>query len=442
MTRYHYSDSPLVESVEINAHNIGSSATIILRENAPPAEIDELILRLARLDMPTMKDVVDGKVAIQVRGIKNEEKLFSASDKLNPQKNATNKEMLPGDTTSGKKGFVSRLQKSPLFLSAIFYDMANAAFFVSGIQRGRHNPDGKFTASDISEMAIGGAWGAGDVLMTIYGKDRGAEELSAASEGLRKHLKTKGLEIPDQDTVNPDTLYQSGVLRETHNWLHKNILSVKYVAETSGGLFTASSALKKGNRNNEKLAAGLLIATGWFTSLLIEKPRGHKIFEVDQDKPLSLIGKAKRNPRAWLASPASIANNFLNIAGSLKERQQWKDHSAKKYDYTYNLFSACGFLIANTLFAISGQNRPPETEHEKEIGKDLILIAANTLASQPKLTETVIDETAEYVSSKFAHIKTNKEETKKAIMAKVEELNKTSWVARTQASQSSSNPAI
>lgn len=433
MAKYHYNDSALIECVEVSTHNIGSSATIILKDDALPNEVEELILQLAKRDLPTMRDVVDGKQAIQVRGIKNEAKLFTASDQLSLEKHTTTKEAMAGDKAA-KKGLVNSIQKSPLFLAALFYDLANAAFFVSGIQRGRHNPDGKFTGSDMAEMAVGGAFSAGDILMTIYGRDRGAEELSAASEGLRKHLASKGIDIPTKDTVSPDTLYQSGILRETHNWLHKNVLSVKCLAETAGGLFMAGSAMKSGNRNNRKLAAGLLISTGWFGSLMLEKPRGHKIFEVDTDKPLSAIEKAKHNPRAWLASPASIANNFLNISGSLQEKQRFKDHPTKKNDYVYNLFSACAFLVANSMFAISGKRRPAETEEDKQIGKDLILIAANTLASQPNLSKDAIDETAEYVSTRFAHIKMNKEEATNTIMAKVAELNRNTWVSRTQPS--------
>jgi len=439
MAIYHYKDSPLVESIEIKSQNIGFSATIMLRENASLDQIDELIMQLASRDFPTMRDIVDGKPALQVRGMKNEQRLLSASDKLNLKTNTAGKETT---LESGKEKFIDRVKKSPLFLSAVFYDLADMAFIVSGIQRGRHNPDGKLTRNDISEMAIGAAFGLGDMLMTMYGKENGAEELSAAAEGLRNHLREKGVIIPEGDNLNPDTLYKSGVLREIHNWMHKNVLFVKCLAETGGGLFMMGSALKPGNRNNGKLAAGLLLATSWLSTLILEKPRGYKIFDVDKDKPASLSEKIKGNPRAWLASPGSIANNFLNYAGSYQERKRWKDHPTRKNDYIYNVFSASSFLTANILFGISGQKRPPETEADKEISRDLVLMAANTLASQPELSRAAIDETAEYVSTKLAHVSMSKEEAAKAIMDKVTELNRNSWVARTQPSSSSPNAAI
>ncbi len=434
MTTYHYKDSSLIDSVVVEPLHTGfSTAVILFKDNTDPAQIEDLRKQLGEREFLTLIDTLDGKPALQVRGVQNAEKLLSASDKLSLTSNNVEKlgTSAPEKENVKKKGFRERVRNRSFLLSALFYDLGNIAFIVSGIQRGKHNPGGKFTPSDISEMAIGGAFSVGDILMTKYGKDDGSEELQAAAEGLEKHLKQKGIKIPEGDLLNPDTLHKSGAMEEVDRWLHKNIIYVKCLAEFAGGLFTMGSALKPGNRNNRKLAAGMLHATAWMATCLLEKPRGHKIFNVDVENP-SLIDKIKQNPRGWLARPASMTNNVLNISGALGERKRWQNDPLRKNDYIYNVFSASSFLVANTLFGISGSKRPQYTEDDKKIEQDLILIAANLLAKQPEIGKAAIDETAEYLSAKLAHVQMSKDEVTKALNDKIAALSKNAWVSRIQ----------
>ena len=44
-------------------------------------------------------------------------------------------------------------------------------------------------------MLIGAAFGVGDLVMTAYGHHRGDEELTAATEGLKKHLADNDITI-------------------------------------------------------------------------------------------------------------------------------------------------------------------------------------------------------------------------------------------------------
>ncbi len=439
MPIYTYKDSPLIESVTIKKGlEAGYDATILLKENANQEDIKEILEQFGNRKLPAMKDSINGIPAIQVRGIKDEKTLFAATDKLNPANNATNREKIPEDEKT-KESFTERMRKGSLLLPALFYDLGNIAFIISGIQRGRHNPGGKFTPNDFAEMGVGASFAFGDVLMTIYGKNSGAEELSAAAEGLRKYLKEKGINIPKEDRLNPDTLYKSGAFEAANNWMHKNIIYVRTLAESVGGLNMVASAIKPGHRNNQKLAAGLFLTTGWFATFLLEKPRGHKIFNVHDDPNLSLIDRIKDNPRGYLASSSSVANNFLNFAGALEERKKWKNDPAKRHDYIWNMYSTGAFLIGNILFGLSGKARPSETEADKRITQDLVLMAANTLASTPELGKVAIDEAAEYISTKLAHVQLSKEEAVKTISDKVAEITKGTWVSRTQPTSSSNS---
>lgn len=440
MTVLHFKHSPLIERIEIRQAGYAAQATIIPPENADPDKLEQLRIQLGRNDFSTLMDTVNGRAAIQVRGLRDEKILLSALEKLGYAHDKMDK------GSEKRPGFSERVRKKSLFLSAIFYDIGNAAFFASGIQRGRHNLDGKFTANDISEMMIGGAFTVGDVLMTAYGHTKGDEELEAASMGLKRHLHHKGITLPQGNELNPDTLHQSGAVKVADRWLRKHIIQVKCMSEFLGGLFTIHSALKPNNRNNGKLVAGILITIGWLATFVFEKPRGEQIFDGDTEKQ-GFIENVKHNPRGWIARPFAMGNNVFNLWGSLNpidgERKKYHDHitnaktpemrawaTRKQHDYGWNVVSACSFLVAHVLFGLSGSKRPKETEDDKAVMQDLVLLSANVLARQPKqIQDAAVAETAEYVS-RLAHVTLSKEQLATAISDKIASLSQSSWVTR------------
>ncbi len=460
MPIYRYTHSGLIDRMEISPPRRGvAQATIIAKENITAEQLERLRVAVAENGFSTLKDTVDGRAAIQVRGMRKEKDLLAAIEKMEPGITNIERETTPDDLAE-KRGYRDAVRDQSLFLSAIFYDIGNAAFFASGIMRGRHNKNGRMTPHDKSELMIGAAFSAGDVLMTMYGKHRGDEELQAVNEGLTDYLEKKGIELPEADALTPETLYETGIAKATNGWMRRHIIHIKCLSEFAGGLFTIHSATKPGNRNNGKLAAGMLISSGWLATFLLDDPPGHSIFDGSKPKPSNIAEIMMDNPRKCIAQPLAMGNNLANLWGSLNpvtgERARFRReiidaqkqvqtsntpeahaHLAytinKQHDYAWNVLSAGSFLIAHSLFGLSGSKRPEETKADKQIMDDLVLLSANMLAQQqPEVREVAIQQTAAYVSE-LSHVTMSEEQLAGAIRHKIESINKSTWATRVQA---------
>ncbi len=480
MSMYRYKNAALIDCVEITSPRVGlTQATLTAVDKADGTALETLREKLGAGGYSSLMDTKDGRPVIQVRGIKDEEHFVEFLEKLDLAKNGVEKDLTRVDHTPS---FSEKVRGKSLFLSALFYDLGNAAFVVSGIQRGKHNPDGKMTPNDRSEMMIGLSFGLGDLLMTFYGSAKGDEELQAAATGLRRHLQKKGIELPEGNVLNPDTLHQSGAVKATDRWLRKHIGQVKCFTETIAGLFTIHSAMKPGNVNHSKLAGGFLITAGWLATLLMDKPRGDQIFSPDKP-PSTILDSMSAIPRGTIAGPAAMFNNGLTLWGALNpkdgervkfrknmlEAQEKVDElsdfqlntllgktpedvagaqknlarlKASQHDFIWNVASSCCFLVANTLFSMSGAKRPSATDDDKRMSDDLVLLSANVLAKQsPQAREALVGEMAEYVS-KLAHVKMTKDQIAEAIHDKVERLPKSPWASRVQPAAAATAPHI
>ena len=465
MTTYHCQNSEVIERVEVHSpHHDSNVASITAHDCATGEQLEQLRAALGKKGYSTLMNVKDDKTAVEVRGIDNIPKFITQLKATGMAGHALVKD--ESTVEHQKIGFGDKLRSKSFFLSAIFYDIGNLALIISGIQKGRHNPNGKMTRHDKSELGIGASFAVGDILMTIYDA-KGNEELLAANQALTEHLRQKGIEVPSVDTLNPDMLHQTGAVKATDRWLRKNIVHIKCAAEVIGGLFTIHSALKPDARNDGKLAAGFLITTGWLSTFLLERPRGSEVFKdtnstIMPDSIEKMVPDAiLENPRGWVARPAAMSNNVANLWGAYNwtqknpgertkalkdvataEKNLREHHSAdhlkalslaknKQHDYMWNVTAACAFLVGNALFGLSGsKHRPNETEDDKRIMNDLVLLSANTLAQMPKQTrDTAIHETADYVS-KLNHVTLNKEQLAAAIHEKVDALSKSHWAAR------------
>jgi hypothetical protein len=459
MAIYRYKDSPLVDHVKVDmSHQGAARATIVSAANVDKAKFEALRMQLGAKDISTLMDTVNGRPTLQIRGFKDADALLNALTQVGISRTGMKIEKTAEDKKT--KSFRDKVRGKALFLSAIFYDLGNIAFIISGIQRGRHNKSGRLESHDYSEIGTGAAFSVGDLLMTFFGHDKGDEELQAAAWGLKRHLHKKGIEVPEGDALNPDTLHQSGTLKATDRWLRKHIIHIKCLSELAGGLFTIHAGLKQdahGNKNLGKLTAGLLISTGWLATFLLDKPRGHHIFDDDMAGSGSLSDKMINNPRAWIARPLAMGNNVANLWGSLNPKtgerarfrnelleaeQKLKAHNSpenhanmmyaknRQHDYMYNVFSACSFLIAHTLFGMSDNKRVSATGDDKVVMDDMVLLAANVLTKQPEAVRAAsIDEAAEFVSG-LAHIKMTKEQAATAIREKIQGLSQGAWSTR------------
>ena len=469
MSIYNYKNAALIDRVEVDSPRPPIvQATMVAAENADSGQLQELRKSLGKLGYSTLMDTSGQRATIQVRGLHDENSFIQALEKLDLGHDGVGKDLQKAPDK--QEGFVQKVRGKSLFLSALFYDLGNIALGVSGVQRGRHNPGGKFTKNDISEIMTGAAFAVGDVLMTYYGKDRGDEELRAADQGLRKYLHQKGIEIPQGDALNPDTLHQSGVMKGIDRWLHRHIAHVKCLTELTGGLFMIHSGMKRdkitGNMNRFKVAAGSLIAVAWASTFLLEKPRGEHIFKDKEDHDHDGVwDKMKNNPRALIAAPLAMSNNVFNLLGANNERKEGlaaiaaaeesvklsnsaaareklQYAQAKQHDYLWNILTASSFLVAHSLFGMSGSKGPSSSDDDARAMNDMVLLSANLLAQQPeKVRDTAIAETASFVSG-LAHIKHSPEEVEKAIRDKVNALSQSTWASRIQNAPDDKSPVV
>lgn len=417
-------------------------ATLTASPNTDAAQLERLRMQLGAEGFSTLMDTVNGRATLEIRGVKNANILLESLAKTGAIQGDETKEYTVDH--SKPVSFGKRVRGKAFYFSSLFYNLGNVAYIISGIQRGRHNKDGKITSHDVSETMIGAAFSVGDIFMTAYGHDKGDEELQAADQGLRRYLRQKGIQIPQGDTLNPDLLHQSGVVKATHRWMHKHIGRIKCLTEFTGGLLTIHAALNPHNRNQGKLVAGCLIAVGWLATFVLDKPRGHHIFTKHKSHK-GVMETVLDNPRAWIASPLAMANNIANLKGSYDERKRYLQDitsaqnpadrvwaERKQYDYLWNVTSACSFLVAHSLFGLSGTRHPYTTEDDKAVMEDLILLSANTLAKQPeKIRAAAVDETAQYVS-RLAHVTLDKDDIAKAINDKIAALSHSNWATRVQ----------
>jgi len=450
MLTYRHSH-PIIDRVELSSPQRGLyHARIIGTDGADAISMKELRNYLGSKSISTLMDTdKEGREIIEVRGLKNDKQLSTVLksygvNEVKPEGELENK---------GSGSFMEKISDNALFLSALWYDLGNIAFLVSGYQRGKHNKDGKFTSSDISEMMIGAAFGVGDLAMTFCGKDRGNNELIAVEEGLKEHLKKAGIELPKGNSLSPEGVHKSGAAQEIFRWIEKHIIQIKCVTETAAGGFTIKAAMKEGQTNYFKAAGGGLITLGWLGSFLMEKPSGHKIFD-GNDTPESLQEKITQNPRGWLARPSAMLNNFASLVGANQERKKSNLDIAeatkalagggagaaanlayaqnKRLDYTWNIVSAGAFLIANSLFGLSGAKRPAETKDDQHVMRDMVLLSANMLADQPKeLRDKAISEASDVVAN-LTGITATSNDIEKMIHEKIASLNSSKWADRIQ----------
>jgi len=336
----------------------------------------------------------------------------------------------PADKQIAQDSMREKIQKNAVFGSALFYDLGNISCIVSGIQRARHNRDGKWTASDVSEMMMGVAFSIGDALLTVYGKDKTKDPLIAFSEALSSHLTQQGIDIP---AATPDSVHKSGFFASVNDFLSYHITSIKCLSETVGGGFMIKAALKKDNFNAGKLTAGLLVSTGWLATFMLDKPHAPGFEFKPKDDPVNMNTSQKiwhwlnENPRGRIGTPFGMLNNLSNLAGSYSERKRFNQevfvaHNAlagksgaameaaqselnyatrKQHDWGWNVLTASAFLVGHSLFGLSGDKESVHAATDNhEFRQDILAVAANVLANVPdKARAHVVDETATYVTS-------------------------------------------
>lgn len=393
-------------------------------------------------DMLIIPEVADEKALLSVL---TEGKWTSG----NPQTIAT-----AADKQIAKDSVAQKIQKNTVFGSAILYNLGNLSQIVSGIQRARHNRDGKWTSNDVSEMMTGIAFTIGDLLLLGYGKDKKDDPLIAFSNALSGHLKQHGVELPK--SADAEAIAKSGFFSSVNEFLSHNITPIKCLSEAVGGAFLIKSSLKPGEFNPGKFAAGLLVATGWLATFILDKPHAPPYeFKSTYDPSNASTGERfwhwlNENPRGRIGTPFGMANNVANVYGTLwpldaptRKGEMFRfrddvtnaragvakgflditekvkgidttrrltgpelhDHlrytERKQHDWAFNVVTASAFFAGHALFAKSGDRTSDRAATDNpEFRDDILDVAANVLANVPaKMRDHAIGEAADYITS-------------------------------------------
>jgi hypothetical protein len=465
MPLYRWANSDIASMECIPQESGGHKSVLRISQNADATRLATLHERLLSEGIRHFTGFEDGTMTLTLPEVKDEKKLLSLVSQTGVVQGQAQTIETPADKEAANaKGGI---KKNALFLSALFYDLGNAAFVVSGIQRGRHNRDGKFTPSDISEIMIGVSFAVGDLLMTFYGHEKEKNPLTAYADALEKHLKKQGIEIPRGAGMTPETVQKSGFFEGVHHFLQENITVIKCMAETVGGSFMIKAGLKRGEENYSKVAAGMLLATGWLSTGLLSRTDKLPFEFKDKTPPEGrTVGGAayhwlEENPRGRIAGPLSMGNNILNLVGSyFSARDNYaqlgtaranladtltnhgeashaytsalgdlKYQEGKKHDYLWNVLSSCSFLIANSLFGLSGAKKDAAIDTGSEaVQQELLNVSANVLSNIPeKARNYAVMETAAYVS-RIKGIALTPKEIAQEIHTRIDEIQRTPFV--------------
>ncbi|MBY0406108.1 MAG: hypothetical protein K2Q01_00315 [Rickettsiales bacterium] len=451
MPKYQWDSGTIAQAESIT--NVPGKVEVILRpqKNATAHDLTALRQELGRNGLVNYvdQDAQGDRLIIPV--IKNEKLLIGTLEKGGWVKGVPSMTYTSEDKEIHHDSAREKMQKHSLLLSALFYDLGNVACMVSGWQRGKLNRGGKFTAADWSEMGVGVAFTAGDLLLTVFGKEEKKDPLLAFSDEMKNYLSAHDVVVPQGVGATPEAIHKSGVLSTAHDFLKRNVTSIKCLSETTGGALMIKAGLKPGNVNNGKVAAGLMLTTGWLSTFFLDKPNAPPYSfkpEVDvgsQNTGQKLVGWLKDNPRGRIAMPLGMANNVSNLYGSWKESKKFAGdvamarrsgnaaeiayNTAKQNDYVWNVLSACSFLIGHSFFGMSGQK--PSDSHvadTRTFTHDVLAVSANMLCSVPQeARQLAVEAAAEYIVS-IKDVALRKEDAARLINERIDHLKKSPFV--------------
>lgn len=264
-------------------------------------------------------DVVDSKPVLRVRGYENVPALLKRLSDVGVVQGAPTQQSTAEDTPP-KQGLVSFIKENSLKLSAGLYILGNTFAITSGILRG----------GDKAQMAIGGSFMAGDVLMYAFGHKSGEEQYNSVMRRFHTFMKAEQFDIPGGSQMSPSLFQGDGSMSsKVSEFMKDNIVAFKSVTEIAGGVASIKAGM---NQNNmKKLAGGAAILTAFGGALMIPERKPAFFREQEQNGVYGqrvdpgLFGgvgeKIQRKPLLFTA-PFLLSKNASTIWGALDERKR------------------------------------------------------------------------------------------------------------------------
>ncbi len=264
-------------------------------------------------------DMVDSQPVLRVRGYENIPSLFKRLSDVGLVQGAPTQQSTAEDTPP-KQGIGAFIKENSLKLSAGLYILGNTFAITSGILRG----------GDKAQMAIGGSFMAGDVLMYAFGHKSGEEQYNSVMRRFHTFMKAEQFDIPGGSPMSPALFQGDGSMSsKVSEFMKDNIVAFKSVTEIAGGLASIKAGM---NQNNmKKLVGGAAILTAFGGAMIIPERKPAFFREQEQNGIYGqrvdpgLFGgigeKIQRKPLLFTA-PFLLSKNASTIWGALDERKR------------------------------------------------------------------------------------------------------------------------
>ena len=289
-----------------------------------------------------------------------------------------------------KSGKMQQLQDNKLKVAGVGQVLADSALLAYG--------------AATKNMKIGSVgllgWTAGSIGMR-YGNPKDEKQLQLVERQLASYLRRQGVEIP-KDPTTESLMKQGGVIDNVESFMYAHPTQIMNVCFGLMGVqFTRS-----GVQHNQKalLASGVLLMAGALAGLLIpdknpdpeHPPKGavQKAWSWIQENPLRLSGTLFN------------LNQVTLTVDALQERQR----NPKNKAYMFKLAAVAGFVLCNTMMALSSKGHGGGAQMDDETRNKLAEAACRVISAQPKeVQEELLHHIAGYLASQpYVHMKADK----------------------------------
>lgn len=349
---------------------------------------------------------------MRVTGLQNEQDLTDVLKRFGAVQGhaRVTQENVAGQETQGAVDFV---KANSLRASGLFYLLGDALFIKSGLVRDKNKK--------LGQMGMGISFAVGDAALMAFGGKDDTRQFHSLLKKLKGDLDSRGIDVPDGTALSYEAAARpDGMLERTYDFLHENINSIKILAEVVGGGFCLKGGLEQ--KNNHKIASGVVIMTGWAASLLIHE---HKR-DPEQWKQADGLEKAKlyvQEKPLRLAGWAGLIHNAIYTAGAFAERK--KTLGVSDY-YKWDMAGVATMLVANSLYSICSKSTGGNIRADALVN-DVYGIAAQIVNRQPdNVRDDAINNVVDYLGQR-PEIKDTKAEIRARLTEEIEMQSQNPW---------------
>ena len=289
-----------------------------------------------------------------------------------------------------KGGKIERLQENSLRIAGVGQVLADTALMAYGAATGNMK---------VGSVGLLG-WTTGSIGMR-YGNPKSEKQLELVERQLGKYLRRQGVKVP-KDPTAASLMQHGGIIENVESFMYAYPTQLMNVCLGLMGVqFTRS-----GVQHNQKalMASGVLLMAGALAGLLIPDKNPDP-----ENPPHGTLQKAW----SWIQeNPLRLSGTLFNLnqvtltVDALQERKR----NPQKKAYMFKLAAVAGFVLFNTMMAMSSKGQGGGAQMDDETRGKLAEAACHIITSQPKdVQEELLDHISGYLSAQpYIHMKADK----------------------------------